>query len=75
MRPGVSMGYFLLVGSANVALPYFLRPSSGSASRRRWIFFGTITPAWLNVTLPMAVENPYVTWYPLARAWIPREAL
>jgi hypothetical protein len=38
MRPGVSIGYFLLTGSANVAFPYFSTPFRGSASGRRWIF-------------------------------------
>jgi hypothetical protein len=37
--PRVLMGYSLFTGSANVARPYFSSPSSGSASRRRWIFF------------------------------------
>jgi hypothetical protein len=35
IRPGVSIGYFLLTGSAKVAFPYFRSPSFGSASRRR----------------------------------------
>ena len=35
MRPGVSMGYLLFTGSANVTLPYLRRPSLGLASLRR----------------------------------------
>src|SRR5919106_1241223 len=45
MRPGVSIGYFLLVGSANRVSPYFCRPSEGSASSLRRILLVTPVPS------------------------------
>jgi hypothetical protein len=47
--PGVSIGHLLFTGSANVALPHFLIPTLGSASRRRWIFLGTRVPMKLRL--------------------------